>query len=207
VKGHQDDNTSYDKLTLQAQLNVDVDHEANNFQWNHTPTLLDLVPISPHTHAQLNIDGRTISGHYRHHIRTASSQDAFFAQCREIHEWIPSVFKLIHLPTLRSAVRHSCSRSIFTFKFLHCLLPTQSTKQVWYNYNPCCPLCMEDDTQVHFMRYMHPIAQAWRRTFLRTIRATMNTLHAAHDLQVVLTDALEVWLDGENIDHRGYPRK
>jgi hypothetical protein len=36
----------------------------------------------------------------------------------------------------------------------------------------------------------------------------MNTLHAAHDLQVVLTNALEeAWLDGENIDPRGYPRK
>jgi hypothetical protein len=54
---------------------------------------------------------------------------------------------------------------------------------------------------------MHPIAQAWRHTFLRTIRATMNTLHAAHDLQVVLADALEAWLDGENIDPRGYPHK
>jgi hypothetical protein len=54
---------------------------------------------------------------------------------------------------------------------------------------------------------MHPIAQSWRLTFLRTIRATMDTLHAAHELQVVLTDALEAWLDGENIDPRGYPRK
>jgi hypothetical protein len=60
--------------------------------------LRDLVPLSPHTHAQLNIDGRTISGHYRHHIRMAASQDAFFAQCRENHKWIPSVFKMIHLP-------------------------------------------------------------------------------------------------------------
>jgi hypothetical protein len=80
MKGHQDDNTSYDKLTLQAQLNVDADHEARNFQWNHAPTLRDLAPLSPHTYVQLNIDGRTISGHYRHHIHTAASQDAFFAQ-------------------------------------------------------------------------------------------------------------------------------
>jgi hypothetical protein len=54
---------------------------------------------------------------------------------------------------------------------------------------------------------MYPIAQAWRLTFFRTIRATMDTLHATHELQVVPTDALEAWLDGENIDPRGYPRK
>jgi hypothetical protein len=93
VKGHQDEKQSYDKLTLPAQLNVDADHAAGNFQWNHAPTLRGQVLLSPHTHAQLNIAGHTISGHYRHHIRTAASQDAFFAKCREIHEWTPTVFQ------------------------------------------------------------------------------------------------------------------
>jgi hypothetical protein len=158
VKGHQDDKKSYDKPTLTAQLNVDADHEAGNFQWNHAPTLCNQAPLSPHTHAQLNIAGRTISSHYRHNIRTAASQDAFFAKCREIHEWTPSVFQLIYLPTLQLAVRHSCSHSIFTFKFLHGLLPTQATKSVWYCNNPRCPECPEDDTQIHFMQCMHPVA-------------------------------------------------
>jgi hypothetical protein len=47
VEGYQDDNKSYDKLTLTAQLNVDADHEAGNFQWNHVPNLRDLVPLQP----------------------------------------------------------------------------------------------------------------------------------------------------------------
>jgi hypothetical protein len=38
VKGHQGDTVAYAKLSLPAQLNVDADHEAGNFQWNHAPT-------------------------------------------------------------------------------------------------------------------------------------------------------------------------
>jgi hypothetical protein len=205
VLGHQDDKKKYADLSLDAQLNVDADHEAGNYQWNYPPTVRDQVPLTPTTRVHLHIQHRTITGHYRHHIRTAASQDEFFQQCREIHEWTPAVFDLIHLPTLRSAVRNNPNRLTHTFKFLHGVLPTQKTKAVWYGSNPCCPVCLEDDNQAHFFHCCHPTAQTWRNTLLRTTRTKLDTLHTPHELQVVLIEALEAWLDGERIDPRGYP--
>jgi hypothetical protein len=206
VLGHQDEKQKYADLPLDAQLNVDADHEAGNFQWNHPPTVHDKVPLTSTTHVHLHIKHCTITGHYRHHICIAASTDEFFQQCREIHEWTPAVFALIDLPAFRSAVHNNPNRHIHTFKFLHGVLPTQKTKSVWYGGNPCCPVCLEDDTQAHFFHCCHPTAQSWRDTLLRTTRAKLATLHTPLELQVVLTEALKAWLDGERIDPRGYPR-
>lgn len=116
------------------------------------------------------------------------------------------LFSSHHLPTLRSAVRSKPNRLIHTFKFLHGTLPTQQTKALWYGSNPCCPVCLEDDTQDHFFHCCHPAAQTWRNTLLRTTRTKLATLSTPYDLQVVFMDAIEAWLDGERIDPRGYPR-
>jgi hypothetical protein len=53
VKGHQDDTVAYAKLSLPAQLNVDADHGAGNFQWNHAPTHRSQVPMHKSTRGQL----------------------------------------------------------------------------------------------------------------------------------------------------------
>jgi hypothetical protein len=169
VKGHQDDKKAHHALPLDAQLNVDADHEAGNFHWNYPPTVRDKVPITATTRVHLHLNHRTITGHYRYHIRTAASQEAFFQQCREIHAWTPAVFQLLHLPTLRSAVRSNPNRSLHTFKFLHGILPTQQTRARYYGGHPCCPACLEDDTQAHFFQCCPSDAQTWRNTLLRNV--------------------------------------
>jgi hypothetical protein len=136
VKGHQDDTKKYQDLSLDAQLNVDADHEAGNYQWNYPVTVRDKVPLTATTRVHFHIQQRTITGHYRHHIRTAASQDEFFHKCREIHNWTQATFALIHLPSLRSAVRSNPTCQVHTFKFLHGVLPTQQLKSVWSGSNP-----------------------------------------------------------------------
>jgi hypothetical protein len=106
VKGHQVDKVAYAHLPLPAQLNVDADHEADHFQWNHAPTQHKQVIMHESTRAQLQgVAGATITGHYRHHIRTATSTNELFTKCQEIHSWTPETFQLINLPVHRSAVR------------------------------------------------------------------------------------------------------
>jgi hypothetical protein len=76
IKGHQDDHAQYADLPVDAQMNVDADHEAETFYshpaFRHHP----LVPMFPSTQAQLIIDGIIIPGHYRKH-----------AQCCKIQGW------------------------------------------------------------------------------------------------------------------------
>ena len=70
MKSHQDSNAAYANLTLAAQMNCDADnlatafHETSQGMW-HPP----LVPLLPHTCVQLEVQGRTITGHYKTKLR------------------------------------------------------------------------------------------------------------------------------------------
>jgi hypothetical protein len=206
VKGHQDKAKAYAKLPLDAQLNVDADLEAGNFQWNQAPTHRASVPMLPTACAHLHIADTTITGHYCYHIRNAASTSAFFDKCQEIHAWTPAVFAMINLPALRSAIRNTCHRSQFIFKFQHGLLPTQATKSVWDYCTRDCPSCLEPDTQHHFLRCLHTTVQTWHDSFLRALRARLTALHTSQELTTVLVDVIEAWLDGEKINPCNYPR-
>jgi hypothetical protein len=54
VKGHQDDHTLHDDLASEAQLNVDADKEAGNFQTRMLPAHWPIIPCLPHNHVQLH---------------------------------------------------------------------------------------------------------------------------------------------------------
>jgi hypothetical protein len=203
---HQDDTVAYAKLSLHAQLNVDADHEAGNFQWNNAPTQRDHVPMHASTQAQFHVAGTTVTGHYRHHIRAAVSTNDFFAKCQEIHTWNSDIFQLISLPTLRSAVHSHCHRSKFIFKYLHGILLTQVTKTTWDKCSNACPSCLETDTQTHFLHCMHLSVAQWRTSCLQNLRAKLTALHTSHELLAVLVDVVEVWLDGEQLHPCNYPR-
>ena len=60
VKGHQDKTVEYEKLPLAAQLNVDADHMAGQFQDEHGREH-PFVYRFPHNRAQLNLPGGTIT--------------------------------------------------------------------------------------------------------------------------------------------------
>ncbi len=72
VKGHQDDKTAYGNLPLEAQLNVDADHEAGSYYQMHPK---DDIPVRliPGTCANLTINNNTISSGYKQAIHTAST--------------------------------------------------------------------------------------------------------------------------------------
>jgi hypothetical protein len=63
VRGHQDNDTSYDRLSLEAQLNVDADAAANQYQTLHGQNRFK-VPIITGNRAQLTLQDRTVTHHY-----------------------------------------------------------------------------------------------------------------------------------------------
>jgi hypothetical protein len=113
---------------------------------------------------------------------------------------------MINLPVLRSAIRNTCHRSKFIFKFQHGLLPTQAKKSVWEYCTSDCPSCLEPDNQHHFLRCLHNTVQTWRESFLHAFRARLTALHTSHELTTIMIDVVEAWLDGEQINPCNYPR-
>jgi hypothetical protein len=206
VLGHQDNTTAYTKLSLTAQLNVDANEAAGAFHWSHAPTLQETVPLLPSTRVHFNIGHKTITGHYKHHIRKAASQDDFFRKCRAIHNWDLATYRTINLALFRTAVRNSCHRHKFLFKFVHKVLPTQKHKSKWDSATDDCPSCHESDTQIHFLRCPSPAVIAWRKSFLCQLRAYLESFQTNFEVMVVLLEATDAWLNGEAIDPCGYPK-
>lgn len=72
VKGHQDRKIKYDDLSLLAQLNVDADKAAGEFQDQHGKYRPHVIRF-PHNHVQLQLTGATITSQYKSSIRYADT--------------------------------------------------------------------------------------------------------------------------------------
>jgi hypothetical protein len=99
VKGHQDDHTTYDNLSLEAQMNVDANVEAESYQsmfLAHRP----IIPCLPSNRLQLHIANKVISLKLQQSIREAymvppylvylQSQNKWSAACIATIDWQPS---------------------------------------------------------------------------------------------------------------------
>jgi hypothetical protein len=65
VRGHQDKNTAYDDLELEAQLNVDADKYAGDFQLANGKFRPIIVSLLPSCDAMLSIRGISVTSNYR----------------------------------------------------------------------------------------------------------------------------------------------
>ncbi len=72
VKGHQDDDTPYACLPLEAQLNVDADAAATEFQDSYGSRRWQVPRIAGHS-AQLYLSQKTVTHHYVKNLRHAYS--------------------------------------------------------------------------------------------------------------------------------------
>ena len=68
VKGHQDKNTPKRFLPLLAQLNIEADELAGQFQLDHSK-YAPIVPLLPASPAILAIRGISITSQYKHHLQ------------------------------------------------------------------------------------------------------------------------------------------
>jgi hypothetical protein len=86
VKGHQDDHHAYADLPLDAQLNVDADQEASNYQ-TMFPAHRLIVPRLPHNRAQLHIANRVISSKLKQSIRDAFTVPPYMEYLQKRNQW------------------------------------------------------------------------------------------------------------------------
>jgi hypothetical protein len=86
IKGHQDLHTPYAGLSLNAQLNVDADAEAGNYQSTH-PKLRPIIPRLPSNKVQLHISGKVISSKAKKRIREAFTVPPYMNYIRKRFQW------------------------------------------------------------------------------------------------------------------------
>ena len=206
VKGHQDDTTSYDKLSFLAQLNVDADGHAGRYQ-THSGSYRPIIPLSPTLPIALDIAGRTVHRKIKSSIRDAAHAGPLLQRMITHYGWSPSVPDFINWDVHRLATNANPNRRTHFVKACHDLLPTGI---IVHRDNPSypdwCPLCHHPaEDHRHVLRCPHSSRVAWRAALLQKLSKLCNTLHTDPILTAILLNGMRTWLNLLPFDEGGIP--
>jgi hypothetical protein len=195
IKGHQDYDTEYERLSISAQYNVDADTLANEYM-EDDPSYRPTSPSVPASRCILQINKRTIHGHYIPEIREAASVPALFKYLRSRHHWSQKTLKSIQWKWFQLAANNYTHTDNHLMKLVYDQLPTQAYKakqggQTWLPTK--CRHCHQgtDETFAHLLRCDHPYSQRFRKSLpLKVLKYCMKK-QIPHNFQVTLVIALE----------------
>jgi hypothetical protein len=197
IKGHQDDDIAYERLSIPAQYNVDADGLANDYMAFPSsaprPTSLQV----PAARCLLYIRKKTIHGHYIREIRQAASLPPLFAYLRRKYQWPQAVIKDIRWDWFKLAADNYQHTDNHLMKLVYEQLPTQSFKskqggQTWLSTT--CRHCNQgvDETFAHLLfRCDHPFSQRFRKTLPLKVITYCKKKKTPHNFQVTMVIAFE----------------
>jgi hypothetical protein len=207
IKGHQDEKTPYEALTLPAQLNVDADRLAVEHHETHDPPI-DVMKVLrfPGNHVQLQLPTGTITGHYKHHLRFSQTAPQLMEYIRTRYKWDQATFSSVDWQAHGRALKRQRNR-VSTIKLVHDLTPTNSITARYSKFRSAkCPRCSHDhEDRDHVLRC--PASAPWRQRLLQNLRKRCDMLHTHPSLRDLLLTGIETWLDDDTIDLPTFPRR
>ena len=200
VKGHQDDRVSYERLPLMAQLNVDADRLANQFQQEHgarRPFSL----MAPNTGAFLITDKGTLTSDFSSKLRSRSTGPGLEAYIRSKNDWDQSIFDQVNWKVHGKAVKAMRPRRVHLTKFLHDALPTFHFASLMDGGTRKCIGCgCCDETTDHIFRCTAQLREQWRQTWWQSVEE-FHESHATHPLlRHLFREAMSQWLQPDTPD-------
>jgi hypothetical protein len=166
IKGHQDCDTPYKNLPLLAQLNVDADTAAGDFQSQHG-CHRPHVPLLPHAGARLQIDDATITYKHKSFIWNAAYGPPLLQYIQQRNQWNPAIMQYIDWDAHGLAIRRLFHLRVHLTKLIHDILPTNDNVSRWKPNRtekwPSCPHPKED--RDHVLRYIQ-LAWTGAKSFL-----------------------------------------
>ena len=208
VRGHQDDTKSRHTLSLSAQLNCEADDEAGQYQaTNHARPI---VPMTPFTHAQLELKNQTVTSHYKPRIREASSIPEYFAYLEKKFNWPAPIRQSIDWTSYQQIIKKFRPKQCTLVKHLHHIAPTGNISHRNDPHNtvgcPSCNIPIEDND--HIMCCPAPSRSAWRQKVFQQISNPSNSTNHDPILIDILRDGLQRWLHQEPpLQLTAYPSK
>jgi hypothetical protein len=204
VYGHQDLDTAYDDLPLDAQMNTEADALATK-ELEEFSTTLHHVPFDPESRVMLSIDGTTVTRRLETTIRTKARLPALIVYyCDRLH-WDQRSFYAVDWETFGGVYQKIKQRNFIT-KFCFSTLPTGDRLHRRDSvYDNRCPTCHSpDETDDHLLQCLSPARRAWRSDLLQALLKPIESF-----LDPVLLDIIQegllCWFRGESIDHTPYP--
>jgi hypothetical protein len=177
VKGHQDRTREVSTLSLPAQLNVEADGLATEFNAPLTSPLLE-IPFDPMTKIQLVVGHKTVTSHLRSHIRYQLHLQPLADLIQLRYKWTSPVSRSIDFKSgglvYRSVYAHRTSAT----KFIHEQLATGSrlSKRASNLYEVRCYWCgAASETSLHILVCASESGLQWQQSLYSSLRTTHST--------------------------------
>ena len=191
IPSHQDKKKHYQDLSPPAQANVDADHRAGTYQYTDQSSTHALIIKG--TTVLLHSKNGTITSHYKRKLRKLIQHPITRRYISEKAGW-NNEFELIDWPSHTISLRKQFEKKNFICKYVHHWLPIGSLVSRYaphYTGNcPSCPCLVEDRwhlLQCHARKEL-------RKTFLATIRATLQHYPTHPFLKILLLRVLHLLL-------------
>ena len=177
IKGHQDCQTFYHRLPLMAQLNVDANALANEYQYKlglHQPDVLPTTLAGAH----LIFRSGTVTAHYEASLRFQTAAAPLQQYVMAKYSWTSDTLQTINWAAHGSSLRKHMSQRTHLAKFVHEILPTNSTlhrRDANRNRFPSCGIGPE--TWSHVIRCPSETRVKWRDCTLESLAKQCGSLH------------------------------
>ena len=123
-KGHQDDTTPMDSLSLEAALNVQAGALAGEYLCRNPSPKFRFHMMFPNMHAHLHLSDCTITYRYALQIRNANCDPPMIAYLKTKYDWTDTTFESINWTVHGKAIRSQRHRKTHITKLVHDILPT-----------------------------------------------------------------------------------
>ena len=213
VRGHQDRTTSYERLSLLAQLNVDADTMANTYQCDYGASRTE-VYLTDTAGVHLVTPHGSMTKNYEAVMRYQATKPGLAKYIQDRYAWSDRVMKNVNWVAHGTILRKQFKRKSHYTKLVHGILPTG--KQV-HRRDPIrnkCPLCRDavEDWQ-HILKCPHERRDKWRQDMLVAVEQKSTSLNTRPMLIRILIAALNGWLRHTLTDYAyelnpsGFPRE
>ena len=197
IRGHQDNKVVYHRLPLLAQLNVDADTFAGEFQRDHGK-FLPQVLLTKWAGCLLQTPEGTTTAHYDSALRHRATYKPLWKALKEKNKWSDTIMHQINWKAHGASLRHHLPRKSLFIKACHGFL---ATNRFLHRRDPnpdrrLCPLCKQcDEDRNHIMKCTHSSRGEWREKALQELKQTCEKLGTRPILGALPLTAVKDWLE------------
>ena len=203
VKGHQDNNTKYEDLPLEAQLNIDADELAGEYQ-EEQGQFHPMIHTLPSCPAMLSKGGISVTSNYRKQLIRAYVEPKYMEYLQYKFGWSNDTITGIVWKCLKLATQR-INRDVLLTKICNDLLPTATVlRKRKYPNSDKCVMCNKQETRDHMMICEAQSQIKWRRSCMSAIRKQMDKMGTESELKVMISTAIAECLETGQVDISQY---
>jgi hypothetical protein len=193
VKGHQDAQRAYARLSLLAQLNVDADDNAKKYQQQYGKAH-PFVLMSPHAGAFVTIPEGTIAAKVVPELRRHSTGLSLRFHIQQRNQWTDRIMSIINWKAHGKALNGMSAQRVHFTKLVHDILPTYHRLNQLTKGERKCPACQRaDETRDHVLRCPNAERSRWRITFMAKMEDFHQKENTSPLLRSVWREAMALW--------------